>query len=62
MRSPTPEPLKATKDAAAFMDKPVSWLHHNAGPLGIPRYRVGNQWRYRLSELAEWVEHQAVNR
>lgn len=44
--------------AAAFLGKPVSWLYENAESLGIPRYKVVNQWRYRLSEMAAWMETQ----
>lgn len=51
-----PERYVGTEEAAAFLDKPKSWLHNNAARLGIPRYRVGNHFRWRLSELAQWVE------
>jgi hypothetical protein len=55
----TIERYSNTEDVANFLKKPLSWVHHNAGPKGIPRYRVGNQWRYKLSEVAEWVERHA---
>ena len=43
-------------ETAEHMGKPVSWLHHEAAALGIPRYKIGNQWRYRLSEVDQWIE------
>ncbi|WP_169309981.1 helix-turn-helix domain-containing protein [Aeromicrobium marinum] len=53
------EPFCDTEEAAAFLHKPPSWVYANAGRLRIPRYKVGNHWRYRLSELASWVESHA---
>lgn len=52
--------LITQKEAADRIGKPVSWLHHRADELGIPRYRIGNHWRYRVSELDEWINQQAV--
>jgi len=52
----TYETYATTEEVAAFLNKPQSWVFQNAGPRGIPRYKVGNQWRYRLSEVAAWVE------
>lgn len=50
------EPLVTTEDVAEYLKKPRSWVHDNAGRHGIPRFKVGNQYRYRLSEVADWVE------
>lgn len=55
-----PEPWATQKEAAKHMGKPVSWLHHEAATLGIPRYKIGNQWRYRLSEVDQWIESNQV--
>lgn len=55
-----PEPLVTTQQTADFLGHPAKWLQRNAQALGIPRYRVGNQYRYRLSEVAAWVDAQAV--
>lgn len=54
--STTIEPYVGTKEVAEFLNKPATWVYNNAGSVGIPRYRVGNQWRYRLSEVANWME------
>jgi len=53
---PQTEPFVSTEDVAAFLGKPPSWLYNRADRLNIPRYRVGQQLRYRLSEVAQWVE------
>ncbi len=50
------EPFVGTEEVAAFLGKPPSWIYNRAERLGIPRYRVGLQFRYRLSEVAAWVE------
>ncbi|MEI5672624.1 MULTISPECIES: helix-turn-helix domain-containing protein [unclassified Nocardioides] len=55
MRSST-EPLATTAEVADYLNKPTSWVHDNAARLDLPRFKVGNQYRYRLSEIAEWVE------
>lgn len=56
MRPLKPEPWVDQRGTAEHISKPVSWLHHEAAALGIPRYKIGNQWRYRLSEVDQWIE------
>lgn len=41
----------STRELAEHLGKPVSWIYNNAERLGIARIRVGNQYRYRLSEV-----------
>ena len=50
------EAFVTTDDVAQYLSKPPSWVHNNAGPLGLPRYKVGNHYRYLLSEVAAWVQ------
>jgi excisionase family DNA binding protein len=50
------EQLMTTEDLAEYLRKPRSWVHDNQARLDIPRFKVGNQYRYRLSEVAAWVE------
>lgn len=52
----TPEPFVATEAVATFLGKPPSWVYNNAASLGLPRHKVGKHYRYRLSEVAAWVE------
>ncbi len=56
MHVKTLEAFSSTEAVAEFLGKPVSWVHNNAARTGLPRYKVGNHWRYRLSEVARWVE------
>jgi excisionase family DNA binding protein len=53
---PYPEPFADIDEVADFLRKKKSWIYSNAARTGLPRYRVGNQWRFRLSEVAAWVE------
>lgn len=46
---------------AEFLGKPAGWVYANQKRLGIPRSKLGNQWRYRLSEVNGWLESQAVS-
>lgn len=55
----TVESFVTTEEAAAFLNRPPSWLRNNAAGRKIPRYKVGNQWRFQLSEVAEWVKAQS---
>jgi predicted DNA-binding transcriptional regulator AlpA len=50
-----PEPWVTTRDVAEHLGKPVSWVY-GAQRLGIPRVKIGNQLRYRLSRIDEWIE------
>lgn len=50
------EPYSTTAEVAVYLNKPESWVYDNAGPLGLPRYKLGKQYRYRLSEVAAWMD------
>jgi hypothetical protein len=52
----TLEPWVNTDTAAAHLGKPPSWLRDNVIKLGIPHRKLGNQYRYRLSEIDAWIE------
>jgi predicted DNA-binding transcriptional regulator AlpA len=46
------------KQAAAHLGVSPSWLYQK-GPLAqVPRVRIGNKYRYQLSELDSWVKNQ----
>lgn len=52
------EPYVTTRDVADFIGKPRGWIDNNAGRLGLPRHKIGRHYRYRLSEVAEWITRQ----
>ena len=53
-----PEPWGSTEDGAQHLGKPTSYIHQHAERLGLPRHRIGQQYRYRLSEVDSWLENQ----
>lgn len=53
--------LLTTEQAAAFLNvnvKALYWLSFKGE--GPKRYKVGRGYRYRESELLEWLESQAI--
>lgn len=54
------EPWVSTEKVAAHLGKPTCWVLDRAGDLGIPRVKVANQWRYRLSDVDAWMLGQAA--
>lgn len=49
------EPWVSTEAVAQHLGKPVSWIHQAGERLNIPRRRLGNHYRYKLSEIDSWV-------
>lgn len=47
------------KEAAAHLNVSSSYLYQKGDSVGIPRYRIGNKYRYKLSELDAWVQSQS---
>lgn len=46
------------KEAAAHLNVSTSYLYQRGDLVGIPRYKIGNKFRYKLSELDSWVKSQ----
>lgn len=46
------------KEAAAHLNVSTSFLYQRGEKAGIPRYKIGNKFRYKLSELDAWVQSQ----
>jgi excisionase family DNA binding protein len=60
LRGTSYEPFVGTEEVASLLGKPPSFIYNNAERLGLPRYKVGRVFRYRLSEIAAWVERQGL--
>jgi|GEM_PF-1078792 len=61
--SAAPEPLLDDKQAAQFLGGIHSkTLQRMARKGEVPAYRVGRFWRYRASELNEWLELKSTGR
>lgn len=53
--------LLTTEEAANYLGKSSWWLRENIGRLGIPAFKVGRQWRYKIEDLDSWLNsHRAA--
>lgn len=58
MNENTSERWISLAEAAAHLNVSKSWLYQK-GPLAqVPRVRIGNKYRYQLSELDAWMKKQ----
>ncbi|RCG30605.1 DNA-binding protein [Sphaerisporangium album] len=55
-RTQVQERWVGTKEVALHLGKPASWIYDNVIKLRIPHRKVGNQYRYRLSEIDRWMD------
>ena len=46
------------KEAAAHLNVSTSYLYQKGDSVGVPRYKIGNKFRYKLSDLDAWVQSQ----
>ena len=46
------------KVAAAHLNVSTSYLYQKGDSVGVPRYKIGNKFRYKLSDLDTWVQSQ----
>ena len=44
------------KQAAKYLSVSKDWIYHNQESLDIPRGRIGKMYRYRISDLDNWVK------
>jgi excisionase family DNA binding protein len=51
----TPEPLWSDEQAADFLGLHPKTVQRMARRGELPAYRVGKYWRYRASELNDWL-------
>lgn len=52
--------LVGVREAAQFLDVPVSTLYQRWQPWGLRGYRVGRALKFRTSELDAWLSRQAT--
>lgn len=50
-----------TDELAELLRKPKSWVFNNAGPLGIPRVKLGKHYRYPRAGVEAWLAEQSVS-
>jgi excisionase family DNA binding protein len=47
------------KEAAAHLQVSASWLYQKGTRAGVPRTKIGNTYRYRISDLNRWLISEA---
>jgi excisionase family DNA binding protein len=52
------EHLMTTEEVALFLGKSPAWVRTAISVLGIPYYKVGKQYRFRIQEIEEWLKKQ----
>lgn len=43
------------KEAAQHLGVSASWMYQKGQRAGVPRARIGTKYRYRISDLNEWM-------
>lgn len=56
---PRTEGLWDSSQMAQYLGKSPQWLRTAQSILGIPAYKVGQQWRFRKSEVDAWLSRNA---
>ena len=56
----TVEPWVTTEEIAHYLNKPSNWVRENSKRLGIPRVKIGRQWRYKKSQIESWLTRQEL--
>jgi predicted DNA-binding transcriptional regulator AlpA len=54
------EPLLRRAQVARILQKPASWLRYAERHRLIPFHKIGQQIRYRRSDVEAWIERQRV--
>ncbi|WP_165215747.1 helix-turn-helix domain-containing protein [Schaalia sp. ZJ1691] len=61
MTEPQAEPWVTMKDAQEHLgvsrDTVVDWINHR----GLPGYKIGRFWKFKLSEIDNWLRLNADN-
>jgi excisionase family DNA binding protein len=52
------EHLMTTEEVALFLGKSPAWVRTAISVLGIPFYKVGKQYRFKKTEIEQWLEKQ----
>jgi excisionase family DNA binding protein len=47
------------QDAARHLNVSPSWLYQKGQKAGVPRARIGNKYRYQVSQLDAWMNSQS---
>jgi len=48
------------KEAATHLNVSPSWLYQKGPSVKVPRARIGNKYRYQVSQLDAWMNSQST--
>lgn len=54
----SPEGWISLRAAASHLNVSPSWLYQKGQKAGVPRARIGNKYRYQVSQLDAWMNSQ----
>lgn len=55
-----PERWITLKEAAAHLNVSPSWLYQKGSQAGVPRANLGSKYRYKISDLDDWMVSKGV--
>jgi len=55
------EPVVDTEEAARFLNVDPKTLQKMARSGEVPGYRIGKLWRFRISDLDEWLRSKVIS-
>lgn len=50
--------MMTTEEVAKYFGKNTSWVRTAVLNLGIPHYKLGKQYRFKIHEIEEWLKKQ----
>jgi excisionase family DNA binding protein len=50
--------LSTTEEVAKYFGKSPAWVRTAISVLAIPHYKLGNQYRFKIQEIEEWLNKQ----
>jgi excisionase family DNA binding protein len=57
---PKTDGLWDSNQMANYLGKSPQWLRTARSVLGIPAYKVGQQWRFRKTEVDAWLARHSI--
>lgn len=52
----TEKEVFSLKEVAEYLGKPPSYLYNNVEKMGIPHVKIGQQYRFLISDIKMWLE------
>jgi excisionase family DNA binding protein len=53
--------LLTTEEVAEILGKRSWWVRENMESVGLPGIKIGRQWRFRPTEIEDWLDSHKQN-